>query len=95
MRNWGFTWDMTGDGITTISDVGAWVEWLFFYPGDFIFSLVIDRRLGRFFEIDPTIYGGWLSGILSGLVWILVWLMALGMLSERQDELTNKMEEDE
>ena len=64
--------DMNGDGITTISDVWAWIDWLFFYPGDYFFSVVLETpKLAQFLEMTPTIYGGWLSGVLSATAWLL------------------------
>ena len=72
MRVWHFEADMTGDGVTTISDFGAWVGWLFYYPGDYILSLIIeDPTLGTFFEVSPTSYGNWFSAILSAVIWII------------------------
>jgi len=40
-RQWAFILDMNRDGAVTISDVGLWMKWLFFYPGDFIHSALI------------------------------------------------------
>ena len=73
-RSWGLKADMNGDGVTTISDVTAWAEWLYFYPGDYILSLALDSPdLTQFLEISsPTVYGGWLSGIFSAGIWLVV-----------------------
>ena len=74
MRIWHFQADMTGDGVVTISDVGSWVGWLFYYPGDYILSLIIeDRTLGSFFEVNGASYGNWFSGIVSAVIWIIAW----------------------
>ena len=87
-RNWGFTWDMTGDGITTISDVGAWVGWLFFYPGDFLLAgvMLLAPLLARFLEIGPSSYGGLFSGLFSGVWYIFMFLAGLGIFLGRDDD---------
>ncbi len=80
MRSWSLKSDMNGDGVTTISDVSAWMGWLFFYPGDIIFALALNSPgLAQFLEISPAIYGGWLSGILSALVWFFAFVMCCGI----------------
>jgi hypothetical protein len=64
-----FAADMNGDGTITISDVSAWIGWLFFYPGDYIVYLILSdspgiarflEEVAHFFEIEitPLRYGG-------------------------------------
>ena len=66
-RQWLFVSNMNGDGIFTISDVGAWIGWLFFYPGDLvIYGILSIEQLARFFEVTPAHYGG-LFSFLFGL----------------------------
>jgi hypothetical protein len=70
-RQWTWTVDMNGDTIVTISDVQAWVEWAFYYPGDLAIHhfLLPDRRLAQFFELTPLSYQGRLSFVLSLGLW--------------------------
>lgn len=88
MTRWQFTRDMNCDGLFTISDVGLWIHWLFFLPGDAVFyGLLSIPKLAVFLEITPAWYGGWTSGILSILGWLLVLIVlgAWGLLLERLD----------
>lgn len=73
-RQWEFVSDMNGDGFVTISDVWAWVGWLFFYPGDYIIYRILrdSPELARFLEITPANYGGVLSLFLSFLSWLVL-----------------------
>lgn len=73
---WGFPKDINGDGLVTISDVGGWVSWVFFAPGDFLLLATVQftPRLAIFFEMSPAMLSGWLSGALS----VILWLIALG-----------------
>ncbi len=73
-----FAWDMTGDGAITISDVGQWVHWGFFLPGDLvIWALMLLEPIGHFLELSPAWYGGWVSGIFSASCWLTVAPMSL------------------
>ena len=77
-RLWSFIADMNGSGAVTISDVWLWFKWLFFYPGDFVISLIIEHAPGfaRFFEMSyKSSYSGALSGMLSALFWVTVVLV--------------------
>ena len=74
-RLWYFSADMNADGAVTIADVWLWLQWLFFYPGDFIVNLAI--HFGFFevvdkLELTTHIYGGLLSGVLSALFWFFI-----------------------
>jgi hypothetical protein len=71
MRQWKFVSDMNFDGAVTISDVGLWLKWLFFMPGDALMFAAMDSPAGRFFEVTPSSYGGIWSGIVSLLTWLL------------------------
>ena len=70
-RQWAFILDMNRDGAVTISDVGLWMKWLFFYPGDFIHSALIALTPGvaSVLGLSPEGYGGWGAGLVSAYVW--------------------------
>jgi hypothetical protein len=70
-RQWAFILDMNRDGAVNISDVGLWMKWLFFYPGDLIHSALITLAPGvaRLLGLSPESYGGWGAGLLSAYVW--------------------------
>jgi len=76
-RQWDFVADMNFDGHVTISDVWLWVKWLYFYPGDLLLSIIIGTPFGRFFEVSPNNFGGFLSFLLSLPIWVVI-LAALG-----------------
>jgi hypothetical protein len=73
MRQWEFIADMNFDQAITISDVWLWGKWLYFYPGDSIFFLLIDKfpAISSFFEIGYWSYGNFYSGIFSLFLWYL------------------------
>ena len=73
LRQWSFVADMNQSGAITISDVWLWFKWLYFYPGDYLLYIVIDRlpSAANFFEITPESYGGILSGFFSLLTWLI------------------------
>lgn len=60
---------MNADGAVTISDVGLWLKWLYFWPGDTTVQLVGPTAIGRFLEISEASYGGLGSGIVSLIAW--------------------------
>jgi hypothetical protein len=78
---WKFVADMNLDGAVTISDVIAWLGWLFCYPGDTVIFFLMARlpSLAQFFEIDYTSYHGWLSAFISLVVWMGVFLWCVLM----------------
>jgi len=57
--------------------VWLWVKWLYFYPGDLLLSIIIGTPFGRFFEVSPNNFGGFLSFLLSLPIWVVI-LAALG-----------------
>ena len=72
MRQWTFVSDMNYDGAITISDIWLWVKWLYFYPGDGFFYVLLHKMIdiANFLEITYSDYGGLLSGIISFYFWI-------------------------
>ena len=77
--------NMNRDGIFTISDVGAWIGWLFFYPGDLvIYGILSIEQLARFFEVTPAHYGGLFSFLFGLAIWpILLLVLFIGRFEER------------
>ena len=70
-------WDVTGDGVFTITDVGVWLNAVFFRPGNEVLATLMETSLGRFFEMTPEWYGGWFSGMVSAGFWLVVlWIIA-------------------
>lgn len=74
MEQWSFIADMNYSGSITISDVWLWVKWIYFYPGDLLLYLIMNRtpHLASFFEISIDNYGGKLSGMMSVIAWIVL-----------------------
>ena len=69
---WFIAPDMNCDGLVTISDVGLWLEWVFFLPGDgLIWFLMQLEPIATFLEMTSESYGGWGSGLISGAVWLI------------------------
>ena len=68
---WTLALDMNLDGAFTISDVGWWLEWLFFVPGDLaIEGMFLLPWIAAFLEFTPADFGGLNSGIFSAVSWI-------------------------
>ncbi len=72
---------MNDDGVVTISDVWLWLHWLYFYPGDFVLASFEATPIGTFFEVTPSSFGGWASGVISAIVWIFVFFIVVDILS--------------
>ena len=64
-RLWEFVSDMNFDGAVTISDVGLWMQWLIYYPGDWFIQYFMNTDVGRFLEISEANYGELLSLVIS------------------------------
>jgi hypothetical protein len=71
-----FQFDMTGDGIVTITDVWWMFKYAFFLPGDLLVCSLYPTRIGQFLELTPDSLYGWGSGIFSCIAWMFVWLLA-------------------
>lgn len=71
--------DMNCDGRFTIGDVGLWLHWVFFLPGDALILLLLEQAapVAGFLELGPAYYGGWFSGFLSFFLWLAT-VLALG-----------------
>ena len=79
-RLWSFVADMNFNGSVTISDVWLWTKWLYFYPGDGLVYLLLNKapQISSFFEMTLSSYGGVFSGIVSFIIWFIlfIWLWA-------------------
>ena len=64
--------DMNHDGVVSMTDVGLWLQWLFFLPGDLATLVVLGTPVGDFLEISLDSLQGWGSGFLSLCVWYVV-----------------------
>ena len=66
-RLWGFVADMNFDGSITVSDVWLWIKWFYFYPGDGLVYLLLNKTpsIAGFFEMTISSYGGVFSGVVS------------------------------
>lgn len=81
-RLWSFVADMNQSGSVTISDAWLWFKWLYFYPGDFIFSIFMGMHLGNFLELSAASYGNFWSGLISFIVWLSVFAI-IGLIDEQ------------
>ena len=65
-------WDGNADGQITVSDVGLWLQTLFFLPGDTLIwlSLSYAPEITQFFEVDAGQYGSTFSALLSVFIWL-------------------------
>jgi hypothetical protein len=86
MRLWEFREDMNGDGAVTITDVGLWLKWFFFYPGDLIVAGLIGTPVGNFLELRPSDFGGGWSFTLSLVSWLFAFV-CLAVVAEWSKEL--------
>lgn len=82
---WFIAYDMNCDGVFTISDVGLWLRWAFFLPGDGLLWLLfkIWPGLATFLELTISDYGGVFSVAFS----IAAWLSVLGSILQMLIEL--------
>ncbi|PSW06582.1 hypothetical protein [Photobacterium lipolyticum] len=73
-RDWSFVADMNYSGSVTVTDVGLWVQWLFFYPGDIVINMMTTffPQASGLLGINNEVYGGLISFILSCFLW---WVM--------------------
>lgn len=67
-------YDMNSDGAFTISDIVDWIWWALAMPGDLslITSMIWAPGIAQFFEISPSLLGGWLSTAISIVTWFVV-----------------------
>jgi hypothetical protein len=74
-------YDMNADGVVTISDVGLWLKWLYFWPGDTAVQVIGPTAVGKFLKFSDSSFGGRGSGILSAVVWGVV-IGVIGIMQE-------------
>ncbi len=73
--------DANLDGVISISDLGEWLQWLYFLPGDLAVLALLYTPVGDFLEIAPGSMQGLGSGLLSFCVW---YVLLEGLLCERK-----------
>jgi hypothetical protein len=65
--------DADGDGAHTISDLGPWLEYIFFAPGDALVWLAAKiPAVSTYLQLSPDWYFSWTSGIASFAVWFVI-----------------------
>ncbi len=79
---WHFAWDFNTDGAITISDVGLWLKWLFFLPGDTTAYFLVGTALGNFMELGAQSYGSVGSGVLSAFAWFIGYVFLLATFND-------------
>ncbi|HVY07990.1 MAG TPA: hypothetical protein VHB46_18585 [Burkholderiales bacterium] len=72
-RQWEFVADMNHSGDITISDVWLWIKWIYFWPGDALIYVLLQKapELAAFLELSTKQFGGPLSLFLSFALWVL------------------------
>lgn len=72
--------DMNGDGRFTVSDIGLWINYLFYLPGDFLVGQIVInfRGFSRFFEIDASWCHGFLAGLVGFAFWAFCFILLIG-----------------
>jgi DNA-binding MarR family transcriptional regulator len=67
-------WDVNNDGSFTVTDLGLWLQHVFFLPGDWIIWMILRYapEVGRFLEVDTREYGTSFSALLSVFSWLAV-----------------------
>lgn len=77
MDRWALRADMNWDGVVSISDVGLWLKWFYFLPGDFVYKTLMKSDVAAtFFELSPASYGNEISAVMSFFGWIIFILLA-------------------
>jgi len=76
-RQWEFIADMNHSGTVTISDFWLWFKWLYFWPGDALIFLTIQKTpdVAAFLELSQVQIGGPLSLFLSFALWVAALLL--------------------
>jgi hypothetical protein len=64
--------DITGDGVFTISDVWAWMEFIGCWPGNLALRWLSGNSIGRFFEITPFDQYTGAAWTISVVAWVAV-----------------------
>ena len=93
LRQWDFVADMNHDGLITISDVGLWFKWFYFYPGDFVISGAAGTGLGAFLELNANSFSGFGSGVISFLIWVFMPVMVIAAFRKSIRDIEKQGEE--
>jgi DNA-binding MarR family transcriptional regulator len=69
-----FVWDINNDGTFTVTDLGLWLQHVFFLPGDWIIWMILryTPEIGRFLEVGTREYGSSFSALLSVFSWLAI-----------------------
>lgn len=67
-----FVWDVNNDGSFTVTDLGLWLQNVFFLPGDWLIWMMLRYapEVGRFLEVDAGAYGSTVAALLSVFSWL-------------------------
>jgi hypothetical protein len=81
---------MNRDGRFTVSDVGLWITYFLFLPGDYFIGFAINSLpdFTEFFEISFNRCHGTLSDVFGLLIWGFCCLIGLGVGSRLQEAWT-------
>ena len=72
-ERWIIAIDTDGDGAYTLSDLGRWLEYIFFAPGDALVWLASRvPAVSAYLELSPDWYSTWAPGIASFAVWFVI-----------------------
>jgi DNA-binding MarR family transcriptional regulator len=74
-----FEWDVNHDGQLTISDVGLWLQQMYFLPGDLVIWGMLQYwpEASQFLELTVADYGSSASALISVLCWLIVAIVVL------------------
>jgi len=67
-------WDVNSDGDLTITDIGLWLQHIFFLPGDWLIWACLRYwpEMSRFLEVDARAYGTTISALVSVFAWLAI-----------------------
>lgn len=72
-QRWIIAIDTDGDGAYTTSDLGRWLEYIFFAPGDALVWLAAKiPAISAYLQLSPDWYGGRPAGVASFAVWFVI-----------------------
>lgn len=75
-RQWSFVADMSGDGAVGGADMLAWLQWLFFMPGDAAIAALGPTPFGAAIGLEAWMFGSPVSAAVSVAGWLLAaWLV--------------------
>ena len=80
-RQRGLRADINGDGRVTIGDVPGWVQWLFYYPADWLVSMLSEpgNEWVDFFEMRSANDSAMFPLVVSVSFWLAVCVLCFGL----------------